>query len=40
MSYLLIPIAFAVGAWFEHAFDLSGRMLVLWRQWQARRRLP
>ena len=36
MSYLLIPVAFALGVWAESSYDLSGRLLQAWREWQAR----
>lgn len=38
MTILLIAAAYGLGVWSEHAFDVSGRIIVAYRKWQARRR--
>lgn len=38
MSFLTFCLGLVVGGLLEHAFDVSGRLYVLWRRWQAWRR--
>lgn len=38
MTILALTLAFVAGAYAEHAFDLSGRAVELWRRYEAWRR--
>lgn len=35
MTLIVAIAAFVLGAWCEHAFDLSGRVLHAWRRFDA-----
>lgn len=38
MSLISGVLCFADGVWAESSFDLSGRVLQLWRRWQSWRK--
>ena len=38
MTIIAIILAFVAGVWCEHALDLSGRAVALWRRIEAWRR--
>lgn len=37
-TIILCALAYGLGVWSEFAFDVSGRVLAAWREWQARRK--
>lgn len=38
MTVVTFILGLILGAWAEHGFDVSGRIYVLWRRFQAWRR--